>query len=131
MITILIDHNIEGQGILLSGTFQSEGWSDLLPVRFARFRDVGLAPDSNDRVVWWFAQANGMILLTDNRNKRGANSLEQTLREESKPSSLPVLTIGSVDHMAERLYRERCVTRLAEILSELENYLGASRLFLP
>ena len=72
-----------------------------------------------------------MILLTDNRNMKGEDSLEQTLREENNPMSLPVLTIGKVDRIGERKYREQCAARLAEIVSELENYLGASRLFIP
>lgn len=131
MITILIDHNIEGQGDMLSGAYHSEGWAELVPVRFVRFRDVGLAFDSDDRAVWRFTQQNQMILLTDNRNKKGTDSLEQTLREENKPTSLPVLTIGSAERIADRNYRERCAARLAEILVDLENYLGASRLFLP
>jgi len=131
MITILVDYNLEGQAALLSGTYHSEGWAELLPLRFLRFKDVGLSHDSNDREVWRFAQASQMILLTGNRNMKDEVSLEQTLRAENTPTSLPVLTIGNVERVAERRYRERCVTRLAEIVSELENYLGASRLFIP
>jgi len=131
MITILVDYNLEGQAALLSGTYNSEGWAELFPLRFLRFKDVGLSQDSNDQEVWQFAQASQMILLTGNRNMKGEASLEQTLRKENGPASLPVLTIGNVERVAERQYRERCVTRLAEIISELENYLGASRLFIP
>lgn len=131
MITLLIDYNMDGLGIMLAGTYQSEGWAELLPIRFVRFRDVGLPTNSSDRVVWRFAQQHQMILLTDNRNKRGKDSLEQTLREENQPTSLPVLTVGKVERITEQEYRSRCVTRLADILSELENYLGASRLFIP
>jgi predicted nuclease of predicted toxin-antitoxin system len=131
MITILVDYHLEGQAALISGTYNSEGWAELFPLRFLRFKDVDLSHDSNDREVWQFAQANQMILLTGNRNMKGEASLEQTLREENTPTSLPVLTIGNVERVAERRYRERCVTRLAEIISELENYLGASRLFIP
>ena len=67
----------------------------------------------------------------DNRNMKGQDSLEQTLREENKPTSLPVLTIGNVTRMAEREYREQCAARLAEIIFELEKYRGASRPFIP
>lgn len=72
-----------------------------------------------------------MILLTGNRNMKGEDSLENTLRRENTPSSLPVLTIGRVGRIVERKYRERCAARLAEIVFELEKYLGASRLFIP
>ncbi len=131
MITILVDHNIEGHAALLSATLNSEGWTTLFSVRFVTLREVGLAFDSNDRVVWRFAQEKGMILLTDNRNMEGEDSLEQAIREENTITSLPVLTIGNVDRIVEREYRERCSTRLAEIVSELEKYMGTSRLFIP
>lgn len=62
---------------------------------------------------------------------RGDYSLQRTLREENTPSSLPVLTIGSIDRMDERDYREQCAERLIEIVLDLEIYLGTSRLFIP
>ena len=65
-----------------------------------------------------------MILLTHNRNMKDENSLEQTLREENTPTSLPVITIGRVDRLRERAYRERCVIRLVEIGLEIEELLG-------
>ncbi|NJN97739.1 MAG: ACP S-malonyltransferase [Anaerolineales bacterium] len=128
---ILVDHNIEGYAVILSGAFDTMGWSELFPVHFVTFREIGLLPDSNDRIVWRFAQAHQMMLLTDNRNMKGLDSLEQTLQEENTLTSLPVLTVGNIARMVEREYRERCVTRLAEIIENLENYLGASRLFIP
>lgn len=50
MITLLIDYNMDGLGIMLTGTYQSEGWAELLPIRFVRFRDVGLPANSSDRL---------------------------------------------------------------------------------
>ena len=131
MITILVDHNIEGQAIALWGTLAAEGWLDLFPLKLATFESAGLPFDSTDRAVWRFAQAKGMILLTDNRNMKGEDSLEQTLREENTMTSLPVLTIGNAERLRERTYRERCATRLVEIGLDVENYLGASRIFIP
>jgi hypothetical protein len=40
------------------------------------FEGIGLAADSDDRVVWRFAQTNAMLLLTANRNAKGEDSLE-------------------------------------------------------
>lgn len=131
MITILVDYNIEGQALVFSGTLNSQGWLELFSIRFVTFKEAGLPGYSSDREVWRFAQAKQMILLTDNRNMKGDDSLEQTLREENRPTSLPVVTIGSINRMIEREYRERCATRLAEIICDLEKYLGASRLFIP
>lgn len=112
------------------GTMSAEGLQGLLPIGLTTFADVGLAFDSNDRTVWRFAQEHGMVLLTDNRNMSGADSLEQTIREESRQDSLPVLTIGSVERIVEKEYRERCAFRLIEIILDLESYLGAARLYI-
>ncbi|WP_416209756.1 hypothetical protein [Nostoc sp. LEGE 06077] len=72
-----------------------------------------------------------MILLTGNRSMKGEDSLEQVIREESLPTSLPVITLANVDRIIEREYREQCVERLIEIVLYVENYLGVSRLFIP
>ena len=131
MITILVDHNIEGQAIILWGAISAEGWLELLPLRLVTFAQVGLPPDSSDREVWRFAQSNGMILLTSNRRMKEADALEQTIREENTAASLPVLTIGNVKRTVEKSYRERCAARLLEIALDLESYLGAGRIFIP
>jgi predicted nuclease of predicted toxin-antitoxin system len=127
----LIDYNLNGDAVLFWGTLSAEGWLNLLPIRFFTFEDVGLPMDSNDRVVWQFSQTNQMILITANRNMKGSDSLEQTMREQNTASSLPILTIGNPDRFDERGYRERCATRLVEILFDLENYMGAGRVFIP
>jgi hypothetical protein len=131
MTTILIDHNLEGQAALLMGTFVEEGWADLFLIRFVTLQDVGLSEKSNDRIGWRFVQTHQMLLLTDNRNMKGRDSLQQTLQEENMLQSLPVLTIGNIHRMVERTYRERCVARLAEILYDLEKYRGTHRIFIP
>src|SRR5438128_6340193 len=48
-------------------------------------------------------------------------------REEWTSTSLPVLTIGSLDRLDEQAYRERCATRLVEIALDLESYIGITR----
>lgn len=82
MISLLVNHNIEGQAALLWPTITTEGWLDLIPMRLIQFRDVALAHDSNDRIVWRIAQKHQLLLLTANRNMDDQDSLEQTLREE-------------------------------------------------
>lgn len=130
MITILVDHDIEGQAMALWGTLAAEGWLELFPLGLATFEKTGLPLDSSDRTVWRFAQAKGMLLLTNNRNMRGEDSLEQTLRDENTATSLPILTIGNVERLREQIYRQRCATRLIEIGLDLENFLGAGRIFI-
>ena len=130
-VAILIDHNIEGQAVRLWDTLQAEGWLELFQVEMVMFVDVGLAIDSSDREVWRFAQANQLILLTANRNMEDEDSLEQTMREENTETSLPVLTVGKVERLEERVYRERCAEKLLEIVLYLDNYLGTARIFIP
>lgn len=131
MITILSDHDIEGKVFLLWGTVAATGWLETLPLRLVRFRDVGLPRNSTDRTVWRFAQTHGMILLTNNRNMEGIDSLEQTIRDENTITSLPVLTIGNFDRITERVYREQCAARLIEIIVYLDDFLGVGRMFIP
>jgi hypothetical protein len=128
----LVDHNLEGHALLLSGNIASFGWLDLLPIRFMTFEEIELSITSNDRVVWQFAQVNQMILLTANRSMRGKNSLEQVMREENTFTSLPVVTIGDAGRvLTDPDYRNRCVDRLIEIVFDIDDYRGSRRLFIP
>lgn len=131
MITILVDHNIEWHADLLQGSLGAAGWLDLAQIRFLRFVEVGLPINSTDQEVWRFAQANSMFLLTGNRNMKSDDSLETTIRKENCPTSLPVITIGDADRLADKTYREKCAERLLEIVLYLESCLGTGRLFIP
>ena len=53
--------------------------------------------------MWRFAQTHVMMLLTHNRNMNDDDSLEQTIRDENTPRSLPVVTIGRVDRLEKDL----------------------------
>ena len=131
-MNFLIDHNLRGHAVILLGSLTASGWLDLIFIRFVLFEEVELSIDSDDRVVWQFAQSNQMILLTANRSMKGKDSLEQVMREENTPTSLPVLTIGNIDRLlTEPEYRERCVNRLVEIAVDIEDYRGSMRIFIP
>jgi hypothetical protein len=127
----LVDHNIEGQALLLWGTLAAEGWLTLLSLPFQTLSDAGLPLDTDDRAVWRFAQAHQMILLTANRSQRGADSLERTLREENTPLALPIITLSNPERMEEKNYREACAIRIVEIVLGLEAYRGTGRLYIP
>lgn len=131
MITILADHDIEGYATLLWGALATDGWLDLYPLKLVTFRDVNLSVDSSDRMVWRFAQANQMLLLTNNRNMKGEDSLENTLREENTPTSLPILTFSNISRLNEHAYRRRCAAQLVEIVLFLDDNLGRRRIFIP
>ena len=128
---VLVDYNLNRQALLLSGGIAAGGWLDIAAIRLVTFGEIGLAADSNDRVVWQFAQENQMLLLTGNRNAKGEDSLDRVMREENKPTSLPIITIGSPERISEYDYRESCVERLVEIVVDIQNYMGAGRLFIP
>ena len=128
---ILVDYNLNRQALLLSGSLASGGWLDLVPIRLVTFAEIGLPADSNDRIVWQFAQDNQMLLLTANRNAKGRDSLERVMREENTPTSFPIVTIGAPERVSESDYRESCVERLVEIAIDLQDYLGVGRLFIP
>jgi hypothetical protein len=82
--------------------------------------------------VWRLAQANQMILLTANRSMKGDKSLEQVLREENTVKFLPVITIGDANRfLADRVYRNRVIDRLIEILLDIEAWMGVGRIFVP
>ena len=131
MITVLVDHDIEGQAMMLWAALGADGWPEVFPIRFMLFSQVGLPEDSNDRTVWRFAQQNRMILLTGNRRMKEDDSLERTIREENTPASLPVITIGRIKRVIEKKYREQCQAQLLNILLDLDNYLGTARIFIP
>jgi hypothetical protein len=129
--TILVDHNIEGYALDLLAVLAKEGWLEIVDISILTFVEAGLPYNSSDRTVWRFAQANGMILLTNNRNMEGEDSLEQTLREENSLTSVPVLTIGNINRLSQRVYRERCAAHLLQVIVDLPIYLGRSRVFIP
>lgn len=131
MTIILSDHDIEGHAHAIIGVLGAEGWLDMVDLRLTTFTDANLPFDSSDRAVWQFAQENGMILLTNNRNMDDEDSLEQTLRDENTPSSLPVITIANVGRLSERSYRERCAFQILEVVLELDKNLGRSRIYIP
>ncbi|MBV8884551.1 MAG: ACP S-malonyltransferase [Chroococcidiopsidaceae cyanobacterium CP_BM_RX_35] len=128
---VLVDHNLKGYIVLLRGTLAADGWLNWLSIQFMTLEEAALAVDTSDRIIWRFAQSNQMLLLTANRNAKGEDSLEQTIQEEGVLTSLPVLTIATLDRLIEQEYREQCCARLADILLYLDNYLGAGRLFIP
>ncbi len=115
---VLADYNLNRQAILLSGSLVTGGWLDLAPMQLMTFAGIGLSADSNERVVWIFAQTNGMLLLTANQNAKGEDSLEQVMREENQSTLFPIITIGDPDRVNEFDYQEHC---------DIQDYMGSGR----
>jgi hypothetical protein len=128
---MLIDHNIEGFASLLFGVLAKEGWVELLQLRFVYFSDTFLPLDSDDATVWQYAQREGAILLTSNRNRADDTSLQATIERDNHPGALPVLTLSHPERLWSPAYRVRVALKIVEILLYLETYRGTGRLFVP
>jgi hypothetical protein len=101
-------------------------------LRYFRFANSGLAPDSPDDVVWRTCQQMELFLITDNRNQGDSDSLESTIRMQNATTSLPVFTIADVQRLRhDRDYADHVIESFFEYLLESENIRGTGRLFLP
>lgn len=135
MAGIMADHNIEGHVAVLLRMWTSDPWKspwESLAVEIESFERLGLSYAISDRDLWQMCQQHDLVLLTANRNDDGPDSLEATIRDLNRPSSLPVLTIadpGSV--LTDRDYAERVATQVLEYLLDLDNLHGVGRLFVP
>jgi hypothetical protein len=135
MPALMADVNAEGFVRALVSILEGPTWQEVwvaLDTGLVTLADRGLARTSPDDVLWRACQRDGIILVTINRNATGADSLEQVIRAENRADSLPVLTLARPERiLIDRPYAERAAERLLEILFELENYLGAGRLYIP
>jgi hypothetical protein len=128
---MLIDHNIEGFASLLFGVLAKEGWVELLQLRFLYFSETSLPLDSDDATVWHYAQREGALLLTSNRNRADETSLQATIERYNHPGALPVITLSHPERFWSPAYRLRVALKIVEIILYLETYRGTGRLFVP
>jgi hypothetical protein len=132
---ILIDVNLWGLMERLRAALESEKWVEFwtfLAVPLLSFEDVGLPVTARDNVVWQKCQESQWVLITGNRNSRGADSLQETIRRGNTADVLPVITVGDLDLVMESAeYVERATEKLLEYLLGIENLRGTGRLFVP
>ncbi|MEP7339439.1 MAG: ACP S-malonyltransferase [Acidobacteriota bacterium] len=132
MVTaILLDNDLKGHGLFIEVGWRETGWAGLLPLDFKLLRDFGLPDDLPDQEIWRFVQRERLLLVTNNRNREDATSLQATIERENTPTSLPVLTISTKERLVTPVYRQRVAHSLAAILLYPEEKLGAGRVFLP
>ncbi|MEX0716728.1 MAG: hypothetical protein WD066_09080 [Planctomycetaceae bacterium] len=135
MILLLADANVEGHVQRLFSLIQHGEWAefwDYLDARILKLQDVGLLPSSSDGEVWHVCQRQQAILLTNNRNDEGPESLEATIRSHTTPSSLPVFTFGDAEEiLRDPAYAERVVEALLDNLLRLGSMRGVGRVWLP
>ena len=128
---ILVDHNLKGHSALLFVTLKEDGWAELLDLSFVYFPETPLDESSDDTAIWRYAQTQHLLLLTDNRNRRGDDSLQATIERENHPQALPVLTVSSKERLSDPEYRSRVAEGIADVIIYLDNFRGAGRIFLP
>src|SRR5262249_14704691 len=113
----------------------SDTWHDLwnaLGLSVETFPTLGLPDDAPDALIWRTCQREQIVLITGNRNKRGPDSLEATIRNENQPDSLPVVTIADPDRVVQdRLYAEKVAERLLEKLIAIDDFRGTGRIYVP
>lgn len=135
MIKLVADANIEGHIAQLIARMQVEPWRgfwDYLHLQYVTFGDLGLSESDTDRIIWQRCQDEQVILLTNNRNDDGPDSLESTILRCNMPTSLPVFTIGNADNILQSGdYANRVIDTLLIYLLDLENARGTGRLYLP
>lgn len=135
MLVIMADHDSEGHLQVLLRLLASPEWHELwqeLAVRIASFSSLAIPYHTSDPALWRLCQRQEIVLITGNRNQEGPEALETVIAQENTPNSLPVLTIGDPGQvLSSRAYADRVVTRLLEILLDLEQYRGTGRLYLP
>jgi hypothetical protein len=130
-IRILLDHDIEGYAVFLEAGLQETGWDRYLTIEFLRLRDLNLSDDHSDQEIWRRAQGDRLLLITHNRNRDDEVSLQATIEKETRPDSLPVLTIPSIEKLVRADYRQQAAHKLVEVILYLENYLGVGRVYIP
>ncbi len=130
-ITILVDHDMEGFDVFLATGVKETGWDQLIRVEYKLLRDFGLPDNYPDQEIWRFVQQAEMLLVTNNRNSKGATSLQATIQRENTPDSLPVVTVSDKESLRQADYRQRAAQSLARIIIDLEGYRGAGRIFIP
>lgn len=134
MLGILADENVTGLVESLVRQMQGPPWGELwafLSLSLSRFEDVGLHQGASDEEVWRVCQSQQLLLITANRNRRGPDSLEATIRSLGAPESLPVFTVSDIDRLqTDRAYGTRLIWKLYDYLLDIDRFRGAGRLYL-
>jgi hypothetical protein len=134
---VVFDVNIQGSArhfLRLVETLElTDVWRSL-DVSIHTVAGLGYMEDVSDRVIWTRCQADGLVLVTENRNDDGPDSLQRTMDELRTADSLPVLTLASRERFQrDRRYALIVAEELLNALVDIEAGLhrGAGRMYLP
>lgn len=132
---LLADANVQGFQSILKGTLRDLSLLEVFEFGFYQFSDFDLATSIDDRSLWQFCQDHELLLFTENRNKRGSDSLKAAVVDLTTEDTLPVVTVGDKERfLTSRSYRVAVSTSVAEIAFQIamENRArGITRIYLP
>ena len=132
---ILADNDVEGIFAAIVTIWLSETWHDLwisLNWPLETFASIGLPRNASDALVWRTCQQREIILVTGNRNAESPESLETTIRNLSRPDSLPVFTLSNPKRiLKDRSHANLVAERLLDYLMRGEEYRGTGRIYVP
>jgi hypothetical protein len=105
-----------------------------LKLDLVTFTHLKLPRNLDDRSLWKLCQQDSWVLLTENRNDDGPDSLHATLTGSWREGCLPVLTLANkakLEHSRE--YAERVATDVAELLFGIAQgeYRDVPRIYVP
>ena len=136
---VIADINFVGQLKAIIRFLEHSDVADIwerLSLKISTFQEIGLNAKDSDRIVWNRCQQFKLVLITENRNNDGVDSLQATIADSNLPHSLPVITVASaVRVMNDRDYGELIARGLLDYLFDIREYpellLGTGRQFLP
>jgi hypothetical protein len=135
VLTILVDECIDGYADDLVRLANDPFWQefrDTLGLQFVRFRHIGLPNGSEDRVVWQVCRTLRYLLITNNRNCDGPDSLGVLIQTEAGDDAPLVFTIGNMERFdSDPSYARNVIEKLYSYLIDLEDCRDSGRLYLP
>lgn len=135
MRAIMADNDLVGHVGEIVRVLLSDEWREIwlsLKLEVRTFADLSLGKDASDATVWNACQKEQVILITGNRNKKRADSLQATIEAQNTSDSLPVFTVSDptrLVHSGE--YLDEVVESLLDYLLFIDKVRGAGRLWLP
>jgi hypothetical protein len=108
-------------------------WNDK-PLVVRTVADLGYPTDVRDRVIWNRCQADGLVLVTENRTADDADSLQATIADSLTSDSFPVLTLANVqrfrnDRRYALIVADAFLTTVTDTAAGLNR--GVGRLYIP
>lgn len=135
MLGLIADANVQKHLDRLIDILRQPYWFELwadLDCRVVTFADLALPHAIPDDVLWRVCQQRQLVLVTANRNRDGADSLQAAIEASLQSDSLPVLTLSNARRvLKDREYAGRVAERLLNTLLDIDILRGSGRLYLP